>query len=347
MKKTICVFVAMALLTLLQQVSAQDVSFQFFYDSFAPHHGRWVQIDDYGNCWIPPEQDPDWHPYAAGHWVDTDDGWLWVSDDSEPWGWATYHYGRWINVDGYGWCWVPGYTWAPAWVTWRYGDDYCGWAPLPPSRFTGPIGPGWYNFCPVRSFGDPSLRLVIINRAYNYNYINRTRVIDDHNVSRYGSHYVSGPPRDEINRFAQHPIQHYTINRPAGSRGGTHATTLQFTQNNIVHNPVVNDGRSVNHPPQVGPNTPPPATPSRSVNRAAIPSVNRFEQPAPVQHVTAAHPNSSFEPQAQHPTYHAPAAASPAPQHSSGGGGGNNGGGHSDDNQGGGDGHSGGDHQKH
>ena len=78
----------------------------------------------------------DWRPYEYGHWVYTDEwGWYWVSDDEEDdWGWVTYHYGRWAFDRGLGWFWVPGDEWAPAWVDWRYGDDYVGWAPLPPDE---------------------------------------------------------------------------------------------------------------------------------------------------------------------------------------------------------------------
>src|SRR5580658_10161803 len=111
-----------------------SASFQTFYDSLGSQ-GTWIQSSDYGYVWQPEITDPDWAPYTEGHWVYTDDGWTWVS--GEPWGWATYHYGRWVNLDGIGWCWVPGYTWAPAWVSWRYGDGYCGWAPLPPDSFVG------------------------------------------------------------------------------------------------------------------------------------------------------------------------------------------------------------------
>src|SRR6185503_19526629 len=56
--------------------------------------------------------------------------WYWVSD--EPWAWATYHYGRWQLAGGYGWVWVPETVWAPAWVSWREGGGYVGWAPMPP-----------------------------------------------------------------------------------------------------------------------------------------------------------------------------------------------------------------------
>ena len=57
------------------------------------------------------------------------------SDDVEAnWGWVVYHYGRWAFEPGIGWFWVPGEEWAPAWVNWRYGDEYVGWAPLPPDE---------------------------------------------------------------------------------------------------------------------------------------------------------------------------------------------------------------------
>ncbi len=111
-----------------------NVTFQDFYDSLAKE-GTWIQSNDYGYVWQPQVTDPGWAPYTDGHWVYTDAGWTWVSDES--FGWATYHYGRWANFDGTGWVWVPGYTWGPAWVSWRYGDGYAGWAPLPPDSFAG------------------------------------------------------------------------------------------------------------------------------------------------------------------------------------------------------------------
>ena len=87
---------------------------------------------DYGYCFQPnvAVSNADWRPYADGYWAYTDVGWTWVS--YEDFGWATYHYGRWADLAGYGWVWVPGYEWGPAWVSWRTGGDYVGWAPLPP-----------------------------------------------------------------------------------------------------------------------------------------------------------------------------------------------------------------------
>jgi hypothetical protein len=72
----------------------------------------------------------DWRPYTVGRWVNSNYGWTWVS--YEPFGWATYHYGRWAFDRQIGWIWVPGTVWGPAWVAWQQGSGYIGWAPLPP-----------------------------------------------------------------------------------------------------------------------------------------------------------------------------------------------------------------------
>jgi hypothetical protein len=101
-------------------------------------YGRWIDVPGYGRCWTPAGVDPDWHPYTDGQWQRTDAGWYWVSD--EPWGWATCHYGRWHRDDSIGWVWIPQTQWAPAWVAWRDGGGYTGWAPLPPEARVRPDG---------------------------------------------------------------------------------------------------------------------------------------------------------------------------------------------------------------
>jgi hypothetical protein len=101
-----------------------------FYEPLAAH-GRWVVIGSHGRCWVPARVEVGWRPYCAGHWERTDAGWYWESE--EPWGWATYHYGRWDWDAHFGWYWVPQTQWAPAWVVWREGGGYVGWAPLRPS----------------------------------------------------------------------------------------------------------------------------------------------------------------------------------------------------------------------
>lgn len=109
---------------------APAVSVSFFYEKLG-HYGHWVTVASYGRVWVPAGVAVGWQPYSLGHWVYTDAyGWTWASD--ETWGWATYHYGRWVFVEPQGWVWVPGTVWAPAWVVWRTGGGYVGWAPMPP-----------------------------------------------------------------------------------------------------------------------------------------------------------------------------------------------------------------------
>jgi hypothetical protein len=129
-------------------------------------HGTWVDDDQYGTVWVPSSDEvgPDFIPYvSAGHWVYGTD-YVWVSD--YPWGWVTFHYGRWILSRGRRWVWIPGREYADAWVVWRAGDEYVGWAPAPPTwiwrggvavalGFAAPVS---YVFCPDREIFAPHVR---------------------------------------------------------------------------------------------------------------------------------------------------------------------------------------------
>lgn len=101
----------------------------YFYTELAPY-GSWIEVDYGVVVWRPTIIRTDWMPYQMGSWVWTYDGWYW--DSYEPFGHVTYHYGRWYYDDYYGWLWYPDYEWAPAWVEWRYDNNYIGWAPLHP-----------------------------------------------------------------------------------------------------------------------------------------------------------------------------------------------------------------------
>ncbi|MBP1654746.1 MAG: hypothetical protein H6Q28_1302, partial [Bacteroidetes bacterium] len=111
-----------------------SISFGDFYGALSPY-GEWVYVDQDVYAWRPGRIMHGWMPYTYGRWVWSAYGWYWVSE--EPWSWAVYHYGRWHFDDYYGWIWIPGYDWAPAWVEWRYGTDYVGWAPLGPYALWG------------------------------------------------------------------------------------------------------------------------------------------------------------------------------------------------------------------
>jgi len=109
----------------------------YFYDRLSAY-GNWVELQPYGNVWVPRHMGYRWRPYTDGRWVWTDCGWTWIAD--EEWGDVPFHYGRWGWDNDLGWFWVPGTVWGPAWVSWRSSDQYMGWAPLPPGvEFGGGI----------------------------------------------------------------------------------------------------------------------------------------------------------------------------------------------------------------
>ena len=89
-------------------------------------YGAWDQSPDYGPVWVPAVVAVDWAPYRYGHWVWTRLwGWTWVDD--APWGFAPFHYGRWVEWHGR-WCWAPGTyvrhpVYAPALVAWGGGPS--------------------------------------------------------------------------------------------------------------------------------------------------------------------------------------------------------------------------------
>lgn len=84
-------------------------------------YGNWSETPEFGAIWYPRSVAPDWAPYRSGHWAwVTPWGWSWVGD--EPWGFAPFHYGRWVQHRG-AWGWVPGTriarpVYAPAMVAW-------------------------------------------------------------------------------------------------------------------------------------------------------------------------------------------------------------------------------------
>ena len=202
--------------------AAVEVSVDFFHDNLESY-GDWREVGDYGYCWQPRDVGRNWRPYSDGHWLYTDAGWTW--DSEEPYSWAVYHYGRWTRVNRVGWVWVPGTEWGPAWVSWRRSPRYVGWAPLPPeaefSRSVGfsarvdadyDIGPTNYSFVEVRNFGAPRLQTVIVEPRENITIINQTtnitRITYVNNVV-----YNEGPQYDVISRESSQPIRRLRLER--------------------------------------------------------------------------------------------------------------------------------------
>jgi hypothetical protein len=186
------------------------VDLGFFYDDLAPY-GNWIERPSYGWVWTPRAVSTSWRPYQDGHWVWTDDGWVWVTD--EPYGWATYHYGRWYDDPEIGWSWVPGDEWGPSWVSWQEGADYVGWAPLPPGvnvsvsvgggygGYAYGIAPEDYVFVPERDFLAPRLATYIVPETRVRAFWGQTRNFTNYRFNG-GRVFNQGVPVDRIQRFA-------------------------------------------------------------------------------------------------------------------------------------------------
>ncbi len=203
----------------------REISYQTFYDELSPY-GRWVDYPSHGYVWI-PDAGPDFRPYSTnGHWVWSDNyEWMWVSD--YDWGWAPFHYGRWDYDYNYGWYWVPGYEWSSAWVAWRDGGDYYGWAPIRPGiNISINFNIGGYNppndfwcFAPRRYINSPRIYDYYIPRHQNITVIHQTTIII--NNYHYGNNYGfrSGPRRYDAESYCGriNPVRFRDSYRPGRS----------------------------------------------------------------------------------------------------------------------------------
>ena len=186
-----------------------SVSFQTFYNELSPY-GRWTSHPQYGSVWTPYNVDRDFQPYATnGQWMMTEYGNTWVSD--YDWGWAPFHYGRWFHDNYYGWAWVPDYQWGPAWVDWRSGGGYYGWAPLWPGVRVGvsfDIPFNFWVFVPQRYVYRPRVFGYCVYGDRYRNVYNQTTIINNYyrNDNRV---YSYGPRRSEIERATRGSVPVY------------------------------------------------------------------------------------------------------------------------------------------
>jgi hypothetical protein len=193
----------------------EDVSLQSFYDELSPY-GTWIQDPEYGYVWRPDVDQEEFRPYYSnGRWVMTEYGNTWVSN--YDWGWAPFHYGRWIYNRYNNWIWIPDTVWGPAWVSWRSGGGYYGWAPLGPSiNININIGRSYrvpdfcWNFIPQGHIYYNSYPRYYGGR--NNVYIRNTVIINNTYV-RNSRTYYTGPRVDDVRRATNRDVTVYNISR--------------------------------------------------------------------------------------------------------------------------------------
>lgn len=245
-----CLAVGVLLLmsSLVQANEERDAD--YFYEKLSPY-GTWVDHPQYHRVWYPRDVPAGWRPYTHGHWVHTQlHGWMWQSD--WEWGWAPFHYGRWLLDDQYGWVWVPGSVWGPAWVAWRSGGNYIGWAPLPPAvgwddnrglmldhfDLNSSIAASHWVFIEERNFLVPRIHQHIFRPPNNFVYIRDTQnithftVVNRHVVNHclpigHIEHVTHQPVRSvpirEVNHFTEAHHGHHDDNAVFVFRPRIHA----------------------------------------------------------------------------------------------------------------------------
>jgi hypothetical protein len=198
---------------LLDAVSARYVSPGTYGVDDLDHYGSWRVVPTYGPVWVPTTVAAGWVPYSTGSWMlDPFYGWTWV--DSAPWGWAPFHHGRWVSVDGF-WAWTPGPVaprpiYAPALVAFYGGPNVqvsvgiggpvVGWVALcwgeplvpwwGPANFHRPWWGGWHG-----------------PRVVNNVVIGNTSVVNVQNINVYRNAGVrNGVVVVNENRFGHGPI---------------------------------------------------------------------------------------------------------------------------------------------
>ena len=144
--------------------------------------GDWRPSAAYGTVWYPRVQ-AGWAPYRDGHWAWVEPwGWTWVDD--APWGFAPFHYGRWVNDSGR-WGWIPGPVgvrpvYAPALVAWVGGANFG----VSIGIGGGGGGVGWFPL----GYRDPYLPSYHVSREYARNVnISNSREVNVTTVNNYYS----------------------------------------------------------------------------------------------------------------------------------------------------------------
>jgi hypothetical protein len=162
-------------------------------------NGGWRQVPEYGTVWFPHTTIVGWAPYRYGHWAWVSPwGWTWVDDAS--WGFAPFHYGRWVSVGG-AWGWVPAPpraagvvyvrpVYAPALVAWVGGPRYAGgvafagggglaagvsvgWFPLGPREVFVPSYPVSRRYVNNVNVSNTTVNTTVVNNYYNTTVINK------------------------------------------------------------------------------------------------------------------------------------------------------------------------------
>lgn len=290
----------------------QQVNISYFESTLSPY-GSWVDVPDYGRCWQPTVVvvNRNWRPYSdRGRWIYTSAGWYWQSDYS--WGWAPFHYGRWHQDHRIGWVWAPGSTWGPAWVSWRYTDSYCGWAPLPPlahydsfgfSYYSSRVGISFdfglrdhhYTFIPTSRFCDRTPHRYYVSGSHSTTIYQNSVVINNYVRGNNNTIINEGIGRDRISRATRTPIRTVALRdlpttaTPVGRAERLEGNSLAVFRPNVAAQTSLARSRTgtVRTVPATTANRNSPSAGSTGVPERSVATSSRIETGRSIQRETA------------------------------------------------------------
>jgi len=106
-------------------------------------YGAWSVAPGGAHLWTPAKLPAGWAPYQQGAWT-WNSPWGWTWTDDQAWGFAPFHYGRWLSVKGR-WAWTPG-QWGNARPV--YAPALVGWLGGPALTIDGAPAVGWVALAP-------------------------------------------------------------------------------------------------------------------------------------------------------------------------------------------------------
>jgi hypothetical protein len=148
-------------------------------------NGDWRDDPQYGHVWFPNRVEVGWAPYHTGHWAWVSPwGWTWVDD--APWGYAPFHYGRWVNAGGR-WGWIAGpvavqAVYAPALVVFVGGGPGAfggnvGWFPLGPREVFVPSYHVSEAYMTRVNVSSTTVNVTQVTNVYNTTIVHNTTTI--------------------------------------------------------------------------------------------------------------------------------------------------------------------------
>ncbi len=282
---------------LQNSVSARYVSTEIpGYDDL-DDYGGWNSTPDYGPLWFPRSTPGGWQPYTVGHWAYVAPwGYTWVDD--QPWGYAPFHYGRWVRWQGR-WGWAPGPprvrpVYAPAFVAFvgggagvSFGFNIGGvgvaaWFPLGVGE---PYVP-WYHCSPayVRQVNVTNVNITVIHNV---------TIVNNYNVFVHNTTTVRTVNQIQVNNIDYVNRQNVVAVNANAMTSGARVSTAVVHLNAQQQQQLVRAPVALARPPVAPPAHPvvgPRANVSRPVARPVLmtPQGRRAATPAPnAAHITA------------------------------------------------------------